>query len=172
MTDDESADVIAYQTPPLVTAEPASLPRVETGPLQIDDDWPGYFIRGDDAFALALDLERAVSAMRDSDDPTDAFALINLESLRQHLAGADVRSGVQPQRITRAGAPSIDWQARALAAETEFVSLRRQLRCAGLHAPEPFTHTAEDPAIARTGARWEREHVAALDLLAAAGDDA
>jgi hypothetical protein len=32
--------------------------RIETGPLQIDDDWPGVFIRGDNAlmgFAPALE---------------------------------------------------------------------------------------------------------------------
>lgn len=27
--------------------------RIDTGPLQIGDDWPGVFIRGDNALALA-----------------------------------------------------------------------------------------------------------------------
>lgn len=31
--------------------------RVETGPLQINDDWPGLFIRGDNAFNYAMQLE-------------------------------------------------------------------------------------------------------------------
>jgi hypothetical protein len=30
--------------------------RVETGVVQFGDDWPGVFIRGDDAFAFALYL--------------------------------------------------------------------------------------------------------------------
>lgn len=30
--------------------------RVETGATQFGDDWPGLFIRGDDAFALSLDI--------------------------------------------------------------------------------------------------------------------
>jgi hypothetical protein len=28
--------------------------RVNTGPLQLDDDWPGYFMRGDDTIAGLL----------------------------------------------------------------------------------------------------------------------
>ncbi len=36
----------------------SSLPRVETGPVQFGKDWPGVFIRGDNAFMFA-------SALRD-----------------------------------------------------------------------------------------------------------
>ena len=35
---------------------PRSGPRVETGPLQVGDDWPGVFIRGDNAGWYALQL--------------------------------------------------------------------------------------------------------------------
>lgn len=31
--------------------------RVETGPIQFDDDWPGIFIRGDVAISHALIIE-------------------------------------------------------------------------------------------------------------------
>lgn len=31
--------------------------RVETGPVQFGDDWPGYFIRGDNAFAIVLAIQ-------------------------------------------------------------------------------------------------------------------
>jgi hypothetical protein len=31
---------------------PAVAERVETGPVQFGDDWPGVFIRGDNAFWL------------------------------------------------------------------------------------------------------------------------
>lgn len=31
--------------------------RVETGPLQINDDWPCTFIRGDDSFAYIMALQ-------------------------------------------------------------------------------------------------------------------
>jgi hypothetical protein len=32
-------------------------PRVETGVIKLGDDWPGVFIRGDDACAYATHLE-------------------------------------------------------------------------------------------------------------------
>lgn len=35
--------------------------RPETGPMQFPDDWPGIFLRGDDAIPLALDLEMAAA---------------------------------------------------------------------------------------------------------------
>jgi hypothetical protein len=38
--------------------------RVETGVVLFDDDWPGVFIRGDDAFAFGIALQGL-----DSDDP-------------------------------------------------------------------------------------------------------
>lgn len=36
---------------------PDGLSRIETGPLQINDDWPGTFIRGDDSAYYAHVLE-------------------------------------------------------------------------------------------------------------------
>lgn len=33
------------------------LPRVETGAVQFGEDWPGLFIRGDNAFALAINIQ-------------------------------------------------------------------------------------------------------------------
>lgn len=32
--------------------------RVETGPVQFNDDWPGVFIRGDNAHWIAMCLEQ------------------------------------------------------------------------------------------------------------------
>ncbi|MDZ7361364.1 MAG: hypothetical protein ONB46_11645 [candidate division KSB1 bacterium] len=32
--------------------------RIETGAIQFNDDWPGLFIRGDDAFALMRELKQ------------------------------------------------------------------------------------------------------------------
>jgi len=32
--------------------QPADLDRVETGPVQFGDDWPGVFIRGDNALTI------------------------------------------------------------------------------------------------------------------------
>jgi hypothetical protein len=36
---------------------PAVEVRVETGPAQFGDDWPGVFLRGDDAMNFAAHLE-------------------------------------------------------------------------------------------------------------------
>lgn len=33
--------------------------RVETGPVQFNDDWPGLFIRGDNAVSYLGNLDRA-----------------------------------------------------------------------------------------------------------------
>lgn len=40
--------------------------RVETGPTQFGTDWPGYFVRGDDAHHLAMQLENYMSGQRDA----------------------------------------------------------------------------------------------------------
>jgi hypothetical protein len=37
--------------------------RVETGPVQFGDDWPGIFIRGDNAFGYAMELQNAMAKM-------------------------------------------------------------------------------------------------------------
>jgi len=37
--------------------------RVETGPLQVGDDWPGVFIRGDDAAGFAHALSSAIATL-------------------------------------------------------------------------------------------------------------
>jgi hypothetical protein len=39
---------------------PAQPDRIETGSLQFGDDWPGIFIRGDDAFDYAMLLREIV----------------------------------------------------------------------------------------------------------------
>lgn len=36
--------------------------RVETGPVQFDDDWPGVFIRGDNALGFAQSLEAMLNS--------------------------------------------------------------------------------------------------------------
>ena len=33
-------------------------PRVETGPVQFGNDWPGVFIRGDNAFFYSMFLKK------------------------------------------------------------------------------------------------------------------
>ena len=40
--------------------------RIETGPLQFDDDWPGVFIRGDNALFYAGAIDRALAELAES----------------------------------------------------------------------------------------------------------
>lgn len=44
--------------------------RVETGPLQINDDWPGLFIRGDNAFHYAAHLAVILDRINTEDGST------------------------------------------------------------------------------------------------------
>ena len=66
--------------------------RVETGPVQFGDDWPGVFIRGDNAMALALYLEQFVAAADNYCPGENAIARANVERhiafLRSCLTGA------------------------------------------------------------------------------------
>lgn len=39
--------------------------RPETGPMQFGDDWPGVFIRGDNAFCYAMCVRRAIELCGD-----------------------------------------------------------------------------------------------------------
>lgn len=39
------------------TKEPPLGGRVESGALQINDDWTGLYLRGDDSFALAMQIK-------------------------------------------------------------------------------------------------------------------
>jgi hypothetical protein len=47
----------------------AGAERVETGPVQFGDDWPGIFIRGDQALALACMLDGMAQAPPVGADP-------------------------------------------------------------------------------------------------------
>lgn len=53
--------------------------RVETGPVQFGDDWPGVFIRGDNAGALVMQLTSQSSG---------PWREIAIKQLAQILSGA------------------------------------------------------------------------------------
>ena len=42
--------------------------RIATGPLQLGNDWPGYFIRGDEALGKASTLKQLAAAIERGDD--------------------------------------------------------------------------------------------------------
>lgn len=61
-------------------------PRVETGAVQFGDDWPGLFIRGDDAGALAFQLELVIEALK-KHDAADFFMVNELEGYIRLIRG-------------------------------------------------------------------------------------
>jgi hypothetical protein len=56
---------------------PPDAPRVETGTVQFGEDWPGVFIRGDDAAYYAMAL-RCVLEMPPDDRIIEAAAVSEL----------------------------------------------------------------------------------------------
>lgn len=83
--------------------------RVETGVVQFEDDWPGVFIRGDNAAFLAMQIrliEREIVAKPIvGSQPFVAKAALN--SLIRLLESSNMGSGTfdatQVQKITRRG---------------------------------------------------------------------
>lgn len=47
---------------------PAEEERVESGPIQFGDDWPGTFLRGDNSIYLRLMLQQAITELEKRDD--------------------------------------------------------------------------------------------------------
>lgn len=56
--------------------------RVETGPVQFGDDWPGIFVRGDNAFAYSMALQEAMGSI------PEGFKKVQIKSLCELLGGA------------------------------------------------------------------------------------
>ena len=59
--------------------------RVETGPTQIGDDWPGVFIRGDNAAYYAFNLKNLL------DGNEDSFTRIVIQGLLSDLRGGIIK---------------------------------------------------------------------------------
>jgi hypothetical protein len=63
--------------------------RIETGPIQFGDDWPGVFIRGDNAFGYAMALRSVIAnALHSKLDP---IAILQLKGLAETLEGCVVK---------------------------------------------------------------------------------
>lgn len=71
---------------------PAAEPRVESGPIQFGDDWPGTFIRGDNAFAFASYLEIVLD-----DSKADPLSALVLRGLLNDLRASDARTHGNPK---------------------------------------------------------------------------
>jgi hypothetical protein len=64
--------------------------RVETGPVQFNDDWPGVFIRGDNAAYYAIHLNEAIKKVKDIYDPRSFISVSVLENLLHLLRGSHI----------------------------------------------------------------------------------
>ncbi len=51
--------------------------RIETGPLQVNDDWPGVFIRGDNALHYAAQLQHLLDMI----DVKDSEMILSSEMI-------------------------------------------------------------------------------------------
>jgi hypothetical protein len=68
--------------------------RVETGKVQIGEDWPGVFIRGDNAMHYAITLRGFLRKHGHGDD--DALAVAVLRGLVGVLMEARNDNGIAP----------------------------------------------------------------------------
>jgi hypothetical protein len=64
---------------------PEQTPRMESGPVQFGEDWPGVFIRGDHAGYYALNLQFALDKLKD-----DPITWGIVEGLRREFASCIV----------------------------------------------------------------------------------
>lgn len=67
-------------------------PRIESGPVQIGaNDWPGVFIRGDNALYFSALLRNLAGRMPNSGDILEAIDIGAVEGLADLLGSCDVR---------------------------------------------------------------------------------
>ena len=74
-----------------ITADLSELPRqwspdviasrVETGPLQINEDWPSVHIRGDNAAWFAMQLDQAIDLLKKYSDKNNFHESIIISSV-------------------------------------------------------------------------------------------
>lgn len=62
--------------------------RIETGPVQFGDDWPGTFIRGDSAAYYAMTINTILEKYGDSMDPI--MQRVPLNNLMIALNGSNI----------------------------------------------------------------------------------
>ena len=84
-----------------ITADLSNLPRnfspdviagrVESGPLQINDDWPGFFIRGDNAGWYEMILNQSIHAIENKESVPRTNLTI-LKNLANNLNSCIVKS--------------------------------------------------------------------------------
>jgi hypothetical protein len=73
---------------PTIREFPACDPRIEDGPVQFGDDWPGLFLRGDTAAHYASHLGEFLS----TNPPADPIVLGMLRGLLSDLESCNLVS--------------------------------------------------------------------------------
>lgn len=71
---------------------PSEIQRVETGPIQFGDDWPGTFLRGDTAAGYALYLSQMLKWVEQQPGHIDPFVLGPVRSLLGDLQASNLAS--------------------------------------------------------------------------------
>lgn len=71
--------------------QPEDEGRIETGAVQFGDDWPGYFIRGDNAFAICLAIRGVLK------DRNNTLALSQLKSFAENLLDCNLNESLVEQ---------------------------------------------------------------------------
>ena len=65
--------------------------RVETGTIQINDDWPSVHIRGDDSMMYSMYLRQGIEKLKQHQDKSmDAFTISALEGLADLLESSRI----------------------------------------------------------------------------------
>ena len=71
--------------------------RAETGVMQFDNDWPGVFIRGDNALMYAIALRCLLDTQQTETDVPIAHKIV--EGLATLLESSDTRKKPAPQKV-------------------------------------------------------------------------
>lgn len=67
--------------------------RIETGPIQFGEDWPGLFIRGDNALGVAMNVDAVLSVLTEEQKLDVFFAAKSLESLSKTIKEEVIKHG-------------------------------------------------------------------------------
>lgn len=108
MSEKQSPDDVAV----VLEAEAAPETRIESGSLVFGADWPGLYLRGDDAFNYSVHLEHVLDVLNQDDANTISVHVVR--GLLHDLKSVDVRNTkVQRQQLKTAraclaeGAPTL-----------------------------------------------------------------
>lgn len=66
--------------------------RIETGPVQFNDDWPGVFIRGDNALFYGMALKSLLAMLKDEKEVDIMLTVSPLYGLAELLASCNIKN--------------------------------------------------------------------------------